>query len=429
MTRLASAAIAFVLAVPTVAFSQMIRGIGIDERLDQPSRFARAPEHVFVHLIVPRNAVETSSGSYAFAALDERLAVLEGSTVLLALEGMPASAEGARLWQDYVLAVAERYRGKVVGYVLGRGEGEAPSQIETYAYLLKLAAIQIRSVDPRVVLLEGDGRSHDPQWVDSLYEQDIAPYFAGIAVTADDDDDLSATVETVARRDPSAQVIVSGAPLNGSPSEISRRALLEVVSNLGQGSGATSFSGSDEAVVSLVSTASRLSNLLDGDVVAFDKGEAALDIKVSGRSVEGILHHLFFNADTGSTLLVYWAEPGTVIPDAVSIELRAFVPEAPTLHDPAGSATLPVGRFDYDPDLSLAKVRVPVFDRPLILEYPAPATGTTVTASVGLRVNEIIARHQQTQTQQDNLVESYFASVRDEIHFRPTAIDSFDVIM
>ena len=173
---------------------------------------------------------------------------------------------------------------------------------------------------------------------------------------------------------------------------------------------------------------SRLSNLLDGDVVAFDEGEAALDIKVSGRPVEGIRHDLFFNADTGSTLLVYWPELAGGSHDDLDVRLKSFVPEPPVLHDPGGARTLPIEDYDYDVQDNVASVRVPVLDRPLILEYPALATGTTVTASVGLRVGEIIARHQRAQTRQDNLVESYFASVRDEIHFRLT-IDSFDVIM
>ena len=446
MNRLASAAIAFALAWPIVASGQdsqasptrKLQGIGVDEHLDQPSQLVRArdasgaqpPPFVFVQLIVARNSVETLVGNYAVVDLDARITALEGTPVLLALEGMPATTDEEAGWQSYVLAIAERYRGKVVGYVLGRARGAAPSQIETYAYLLKLAAIQIRSVDRKAVVLEGDGRSHEPQWIDSLYQQDIAPYFDGIAVTADDNH--GAVTETVARHDPSAQVIVSGAALEGSPSEIARRVLVEIVSNLVQGSAATTFSGSDEAVTSLVGTASRLSNLLDGDVVALDEGEAALDIKLTGRPVEGLRHDLFFNATTGSTLLVYWPELADAPRDDLArldVRLKSFVPGPPELHDPGGARMLPVEDYDYDMEDNVASVRVPVLDRPLILEYRARATGTTVTASVGLRVSEIIARHQRAQTRQDNLVASYFASVRDEIHFRPTAIDSFDVII
>ena len=142
MNRSGSAAIAFVLAWPIVASGQdsqasptwKLRGIGVDEHLDQPSQLVRVreasgaqpPPFVFVQLIVARNAVETLVGNYAFVDLDARITALEGTPVLLALEGMPATTDEEAGWQSYVLAIAQRYRGKVVGYVLGRAQGAAP---------------------------------------------------------------------------------------------------------------------------------------------------------------------------------------------------------------------------------------------------------------------------------------------------------------
>ena len=426
MNPSASVAIACLLIFPVVVTAQMstIRGVGADERLDQPSRFAHAPVSVFVQLIVPRNAIETLSGSYSFDDLDDRLAALEGSTVLLGLEGMPASTEEESRWQDYVLAVAERYRDQVQGYILGRTDGNAPERnVETYSYLLKLAAVQIRTVDLDAVLFEGDARPREPEWLESLYEEEVAPYFDGIAVTANDE--LGPIVETVTRYDPSARVVVMGVSLVDEPNESIRDALIETFSNLGQGSVATMFSGSDEVIASLVATADGLSDLFAGDVVALDKNTTALDIG----NVDGIHHELFFNATTEAVFLVYWPEvPAGAHPD-LDVRLQSFVTDAPELHDPGGARTLPVQNFNYDVEDNVASVRVPVLDRPLILEYPAPASGATVTASVGLQVSEIIARHQQAQTRQDTLVDNYFTSVRDEIHFRPSAVDSFDVLM
>ncbi len=117
MNRLASAAIAFALAWPIVASGQdsqasptwKLRGIGVDEHLDQPSQLVRAreasgaqpPPFVFVQLIVARDAVETLSGNYAFGELDARITALEGTPVLLALEGMPARTDEEPRWQRY----------------------------------------------------------------------------------------------------------------------------------------------------------------------------------------------------------------------------------------------------------------------------------------------------------------------------------------
>lgn len=443
----AIAPIAIVLTLPCAAGAQpsTLHGLGVDERLDEPSGFERAraagaksPPFVFLQLFVPRNLVEIEPGVYAFDVLDKRMSGLEGVAVLLALEGMPRTAEGGEAWRNYVLAVAERYSGKVRGFVLGSSDTEAPPpQVKTYAYLIKLAAIQLRSVRSDALLLEGDGKPRDSDWVESLYQEDVAPYFDGMAVATDGilsrdefDERLSELRETLDRYDPSAQIIVTGVALGGDLREAVRRILIDSFSNLAAGSAPTTFSGNTEVIQELLAVANRISAILTGRVVGLeDQRESALDIEVDGRPAQGIHHRLLFNADAGSTLLVYWAEPQTVAEVALDIALRSFVSEAPTLSDPGGAGTLPIHAFDYDAVAGVARARVPVRDRPLILEYAAPVAGATVTASLGLAVSEIIARHQQAEARQENLLVSYYASVRDEIHFRPSPIDSFDVII
>jgi len=423
----------------------MLRGVGVEERLDETSWFERArgasaaiPPSVFVQLFVPRNLVETQGGIYAFDVLDERMSSLEGVPVLLALEGMPLTAEGGEAWRKYVLALAERYSGKVRGFVLGRSDTGAPRPtVPTHAYLIKLAAIQVRSVLPDALLIEGDGKPREPDWVESLYQEDVAPYFDGMAVATDGvlsrdqfDERLRELRKTLDRYDPSAQIIVTGVALGGDPRDAVRRFLIDSFSNLAAGSAPTTFSGDDEVIQELLAVANRISAILASRVVGLeDQAEAALAIEAGGRPAQGIHHRLLFNADVGSTLLVYWAEPGTAAGDALDIALRSFVPEAPLLSDPGGAGTLPIQAFDFDAVASLARARVPILDRPLILEYGVPVAGATVTATVGLAVSEIIARHQQAETRQDNVLVNYHASVRDEIHFRPSPVDSFDVII
>jgi len=443
----AIAPFAIVLTLPFAAGAQppTLRGLGVDERLDEPSGFERAraasvmnPTSVFVQLIVPRNLVETQGGIYAFDVLDERMSSLEGVTVLLALEGMPGTAGGGEAWKNYVRALAERYSGKVRGFVLGSSDTGAPRPpVPTYAYLIKLAAIQVRSVLSDALLLEGDGKPREPDWVESLYQEDVAPYFDGMAVATDGtlsrddfDERLRELRKTLDRYHPSAQVIVTSVALGGDPRDAVRRLLIDSFSNLAAGSAPTTFSGNDEVIQELLAVTNRISAILASRVIGLeDQAEAALTIEAGARPAQGIHHRLLFNADVGSTLLVYWAEPRTVAADALDIALRSFVPEAPLLSDPGGAGTLPIQAFEYDAVAGLARARVPVLDRPLILEYAVPVAGATVTATVGLAVSEIIARHQQAETRQENLLVSYHASVRDEIHFRPTPIDSFDVII
>src|SRR3990172_9893594 len=332
--------------------ASMVRGLGVDERLDEPSAFERAraagasgSRSLFVQLFVPRSLVETQPGVYAFDLLDQRMSVLEGATLLLALGGMPRTAEAGESWRSYVLAVAERYSSKVRGFVLGSPDSNAPRpQVETYAYLIKLAAIQVRSIRSDALLIEGDGRPREPDWVESLYREDVAPYFDGMAVATDGtlsrdlfDQRLGELRKTLERYDPSTQIIVTGVALGGDSGEAIRRLLIDSFSNLAAGSALTTFSGNEEAIQGVLAVASRLSGILVSRVVALDdRGQAGLVVEAGGRPVLGVHHRLLFNADTGSTLLVYWGESPAVSERVLDITLRSFVPEAPTLSDPGG---------------------------------------------------------------------------------------------
>lgn len=421
-------ALTSVVAHAQPSTSSTPKAIGIDERLDEPTALAAAPASAWVRLVVPRHAIETKTRSYTFDALDERLRMLEGADVYLSLEGIPESIDDESSWQDYVLALAERYRGRVRGYFLGLDDDGGPDRsAQTYAYLVKLAAVQIKTVDVDATLIAEDGRARGSEWFERIYAEDVAPYIDAVAIPAAGRIDL--VVDAVVRLDPSARVIVTGASLANDPGPAIRGALVESVSNLAAGVTATAFSGSAEVLDALVATADGLSDLLGDDAVELDDGEVALDLSFDGRNAGAITHYLFFNAATGSTLLVYWPEHAESRQDGLDVRLESFVPDPPTLHDPGATTTLPVEDYAYDLADNVASVRVPVLDRPLVLEYPSPASGTTVTATAGLRVEEIIARHRRAQTRQNNVVESYFASVRDEIHFRATTLDSFDVIM
>lgn len=435
------AAVALALTLPFAGNAQPppLRGIGFDQRLDQPSPLeperAESSALLFVQLYVPRELVESRPGDFAFDALDARISALHGVAVLLALEGMPQAADEGESWREYVRRVAERYGARVRGFVLGIPDaGSRPASLEDYAYLAKLAAVEIRSVRADALLFEGDGRPREPAYVDSLYGLDVAPHFDGMAVPADetlarDDVDrrLGGLREALDRHDPTAQILVTGATLEGNAV---RRVLIDSLSNLAAGSALTTFSGAPEVIDELTAVAGRLFSVLGGRVVVLDEEEeASVHVEAESRPAKSIQHRLLFNADTGSTLLAYWADPPVGSDEVVEVELRSFLPEAPSLTDPGGAGALPLQDFDYDPEASVARARVPLLERPLVLEYPAPLAGVSVTADLGLAVGEIIARHQQVETRQRNLLVSYQASVRDEIHFRPSPIDSFDVII
>jgi hypothetical protein len=377
-----------------------------------------------VHLVVERGLVEPTPGERTFDALDARMSILEGWPVLMALEGLPATAEEGVAWESYVLAVSQRYRDRVLGYLLGASDDDAGVEdVATYAFLVKLAATQIRSADPDALVLEGNGRPRDAETIASLYREGLAPYLDGMALSAVDGS-LKELTEAALRAHPSARIVVTGTELSDEPEAAVKRVVSAVFSNLAADVALTTFTGGSAALERLVAIAEQLSDLFAGDVVALDESETLLEIRPGAN----VRHVLLFDVDDGA-VLVYWSEATVAAGDTIMIELKSFLPDAPRLLDPSGSGPLPVPDFTYAAAEGLARVRVPILERPLILVYPAPVSGASVSAAAGMEVDEIIARHQRAQTRLDNAVENYLASVRDEIHFRPSPIDSFDVIM
>src|SRR6185503_18102877 len=84
--------------------------------------------------------------------------------VILALGALPATDGGLEPWRRFVRAVAERGRGKVAGYQVGQIQSGAVPDVGRYVYLLKLAAVQIRSVDSAALFLQGAVPAADLEW-------------------------------------------------------------------------------------------------------------------------------------------------------------------------------------------------------------------------------------------------------------------------
>ncbi len=415
--------------LPSAALTQerVLRGLGIDERLDEPSHLpsaVNAPPELFVRLAVPRESVEVEPSVYSFDRLDERMSALEGVQVLLALEGMPKTAEGSEAFRRYVLAVSERYRGRVAGYVLGElDEGSEAPEIATYAFLLKLAAIQIRSIDEGAVVLESHLRPAEPAFFEALYREEIAVYVDGLALDREElpaasfEDRLRAVQEIARRTDSSAQVIVTGTPSTAP------RLLVEAFQNLAAGVPLTTFRARPDVVEALLEM-DEILDLLTSNLLPLDARESDV-----GFSLPGVSHRVFFDPSSGSTYLVYWREGESPEAGSVEITMKTFAPDAPRLRDPVGGRGLALSGFSFDPETRMAAVAAPLVEEPLILEFPSMAFGASVSARAGLDVNQIVARHQQAQRRQDDLVENYVARVTDAIHFRPTPSDAFDVVI
>ena len=191
------------LAVPAAAQTPSrppLKGVGVDERLDAAAELAPAlagasvkasDVGAFVRLIVPWTALEQARSTSRWDTLDARLDALRRAAipVLLAIEDAPIALDNSATWPDAIRAVAAHASGRVAGYEIDAPRGERRPDARTYAYFLKLAAVQIRSVDPDDLIAQtpvGDG---DTAWQTALYASDVAlPGFVPIYVWRDGDE-------------------------------------------------------------------------------------------------------------------------------------------------------------------------------------------------------------------------------------------------
>lgn len=427
-------AVAFALAlVPFLSRSQTeassLRGVGLEERLDQDSLprglDASAELPLYVRLAVPRGMVQTKTGSLTFERLDARLDALRPSRVILTLEGAPGDVEEARSFARYAEAVARRYRDRVEAYVVEMDPNGTDDAL--FAYLLKLVSVGIGAVDRRAILLASGSASLERQRLESLYDEGIGPYVDGWLFTPAQngrapDRRTGEARRVIEERDPGTSIGRGSIALEGEGAT----AAIETLASLSAGVPLTLFSASPESARAVVELARGIADVLTHDVLPLDARERDVQFNAPGGSVESAL---FYDATVGVTHLFYWsahAAPGAT----VQISLAASSPDAPRLRDPLGGERLAAVAFHHERERRTSRVRVPLAPTPLLLQIAEPAASTSVAARLEPSVEEIIARHREAERRQDAHLESYLASARDAIHFRTNPTDpGFDVLV
>ncbi|HEX7486302.1 MAG TPA: sigma-E factor regulatory protein RseB domain-containing protein [Vicinamibacterales bacterium] len=442
------------LAAVAPAFGELprLRGLGVDETLDNQAVLAPALDRarlgaadlpVFVRLLVRR--ADLGPGASDFSRLDARLDLYgrRNIPVVLTLVDPPTDVAGIDAWRPDLRALAERTRGRVLGYQVGdRLDGAARPAARDYAYLVKFVAVQVRSVDSALLILQASLTPLDvTAWQEQVYREDVAAYVDGVPLSAPPaDDDLTGTETAlttldglVAKEDGSALVGVTGLVLPGDGRRAAERLLWWHLMHLGGRATFTTCVGSPDAIVAALKSAMTVKDVVGGEVVTLDEEAAALKLSVNGQDVTATLpHHLLYNMTTSATYLLYWA-PRT--PRAsMNVSLHLATVGTPVVRD-AGAATMTKpADVTRDEATRTSTARVDVAERPLLLDFNFGAEQVYALRSDAAEraiptVEEILFRYQQAETAQAALVQNYMATARVSIHFQPTALDSYDVVL
>jgi hypothetical protein len=421
-----------------------LHGIAVDERLDGEAVLSVAlPPRVpgssslplIVRIAVDASAIRGSGSDQLLTELDQRVDVYHDRNVIVVVGfgRFPASDDGVEPWRLFIRAVAERSRGKVAAYQVGEiAPGDPRPGIDRYAFLLKLAAVQLRSVDPDALVVEGGVPASFDEWQTRLYGAGVAPYVDGVAIAGPpetDDDAFRARVARmmtiVERDDPTSAVVLGPIALSGASDASASRFLDSQVRSLVDGVNVTSYAGEAGSVRAALTVAARASDLFAGTLVTVDERAAGLRLSRGGTDLTGgIPHRLLFSTTGFATYLVYGGGRDTA---SIDVEVSVANATAPRVRDLLTGAVEKPARVQAL-DGNRLRLTVPLAGHPLILDFNSGA-GDVFAVSSDVRkevlpaVGEIIARYQQVQAAQDAAVRNYLAHMRIEQHFHPSPAD------
>src|SRR5262249_10336288 len=119
------------------------------------------------------------------ADLDRRLTAYGAQRVpiVLSLGVFPERDDRVDSWQQVLRTITESASGRVAAYQIGTvASAAAPPNAERYAFLLKLASVQLRTRDASTVVIEGPVPESLDEWQGRVYAAGTAPYVDGLAI-------------------------------------------------------------------------------------------------------------------------------------------------------------------------------------------------------------------------------------------------------
>jgi hypothetical protein len=449
MTRFALA-LAVTAATVAPAFAQshpaaaLGSPIGLEDRLDAPSAAVVALDRtrtvtpdfpIFVRLHVDWTTLQRGATGQ-WSTLDDRLSAYARRKVPVLLvigHGEPTTASDA--WTAVIQATAEHLRGRIAGYQIDTNAAAVDPR--DYAFRLKLAAVRIKAIDPQAFIAQATMRPADASWLGAVYAEGTAAYVdvAPLASAAGEGTGLTdgAAAAVVTKSDPTVARLRVAIPLGEAPAAGAERLLKVALPQLGEaGAAGATFAGSADVLSAALAAAAQLTDLFTGQLVPIDDATISLAVEADGRAVTATVpHRVLYNAANGGTYLIYWTESGA--PARLAIRLVDQSNRAPMLRDPIRRTVGAVTGFAWDETVKVSRFETRASATPVVLDFNYGAANqyvsrADVSATGALSVEEIVARHQQAQMAQSLAFKTVIADLRQVYHFRPTAVQVFDVV-
>jgi hypothetical protein len=436
LVALATSLVAQPALAQQVAVGSFASRIGIEESIEQSSvlaeafdlsRLSTAPA-VFVRLSIgwPRLA-RAAAGDWT--AIDQRVDELRRRSVpvLIAVAARPGPEVSTDTWVSAVRVLSAHLRGRVIGYQIEAG----PESPREYAFALKLVAVQLKAVDPDILVAQAAVGTDRVEWLRAVYAEGTAAY-TDIAAISDAFEAAGPLLKLIGTLDPTAVRVRTNVDLGSSPEDAFDRlvqARLDMVSD-DRAAGST-FRGSREVVAGALAAAAFLSDLFSSELLPIDDAAASLSVTSSRPADARIVHKLLFNVTTATTYLVYWTSDQSE--SEASFSLIDQSGRVPVIRDARRRQNTTIERFSWDPATKVSRLTVRATASPTIIDFSYGSNSqlvsrSGVSATASLAVEEIVARNQQAQARQAMSYQTLIGSLRMEMHFRPTPTQVFDIV-
>ncbi len=302
--RFGTALAACIILWPTwlSAAETKLRGIAIDQSLDAEPLPADLPPSVplIVRLSIEPTAYSELTADRTLTRLRDVVGVYRsrGMQVILSLGSFPAGNGDDDRWRQFVRSIVEQNRTTIAAYQLGQVRAGSVPDVSRYVYLLKLAAVQIRSVDPEALVIQGTVPAVSSDWEERVLRGGAGPYVDGVAIdgpSSDEDEPFRTAVhqmaDVVEREKPSASMLLGPFRLPQGPGEATARVIDTVLRSLGTSIQVTAFALEVAPLKVALAAAARMPDLLAGDLVSLDEKVADLRIMRGSSNVTSSIPH------------------------------------------------------------------------------------------------------------------------------------------
>ncbi|BCS35288.1 hypothetical protein TBR22_A45150 [Luteitalea sp. TBR-22] len=366
-----------------------------------------------------------------------RVAASRGWPVWLSVVVPEPGSIDAAAWPQWIRdVVAAAPALAAVELVLGDVRASSSPGVRTGAFLVKLAAAEIRARDAGIPIVLG-GPASTSAARDALVTPDVAPSLDAYAIDAGGD--VESTTRWIADRDPGASLVQGTFAVVDAPAAASARAgaarFAELeVSSAGAPIAARGYVLSAQALRAVLPVAGRLRDLDPSDLATVSTTPDTLRISANDVDVTGSRRwRLLYNLSTLGTYLVV----DGLGPSEERLDLSLVLPSAGTVvvRDPLTGRDRPALRVTRDDARQRTEATVVLPGQgPWVVDFNRGAEAGFIAQEevTGARlptVEEILARHQARQALERDASPRYVMNGRIQQYFRPTVTDpGYDVI-